>query len=250
MYCPHCGRDVAEDQNFCGNCGTRLAATATAGIAPDQERTQTPWESRETVGFFPGLFRTVKQAMFSPARFFRTMRVSGGYADPLLFALLAGMGGFIALSSWDILLSGVDRAFQAPDLRTGTLGVSGALAGAIATPLLLIGLLFFAAAFLHLVLSAVRGAAAGYEATFRVVCYGLSPCVLLAVPVFGAPVALIWTLTVITIGLREAHHTTRGKALFAVLFPFLVVCAFLVLALALFLGAVAASFGGMLQDYR
>ncbi len=57
-------------------------------------------------------------------------------------------------------------------------------------------------------------------------------------------------MTTAIIGLKEAHETSGGKAAAAVLFPLLFCCGLAVLAIALFMGAVAASFGYFFQTYR
>ena len=52
------------------------------------------------------------------------------------------------------------------------------------------------------------------------------------------------------IGIRDAHETTGGKATAAVLFPFLLCCGMMVLGAFLFMGAIASSFGAMMQMYK
>jgi hypothetical protein len=251
MFCPHCGNELAEIQAFCHHCGARLAEP---GPAVFSGRNKTPWEDRESVGFFTGLSRTVKETLFSPSDFFKRMPVTGGLTDPLVYALIVGMTGLMFFYFWDIVLRDSMRNFMSAELLAASeqnvfrnLGVSLA---AVMTPFFLIFWLFVASGLLHLVLLAVRGARAGYEATFRVVGYSVSPFVLLAVPVCGAPLTALWVMTIAVIGLREAHETSGGKAAFAVLFPFLLCCGLFVLAILLFMGAVAASFGSMMHLYR
>jgi hypothetical protein len=57
-------------------------------------------------------------------------------------------------------------------------------------------------------------------------------------------------MTIAIIGLREAHGTTSGKAAVAVLFPLIFCCGLIILAVALFMSAVAASFGDFFRMYR
>jgi hypothetical protein len=251
MFCPHCGKEITEGQAFCQYCGVRLA-----GSGPEvfPGRSKTPWEDRETVGFVSGLFRTVKETLFRPSEFFRKMPVTGGLTDPLLFALITGMTGLMFFYCWDILLHDSLRNFMTPELRAASeqslFGERGESFGAVMTPFLLILWLFIASGLLHLFLLMARGTRAGYAATFRVIAYSVSPFVFLAIPVCGMPVTALWVMTLAIIGLKEAHETSGGKAAFAVLFPFLFCCGLLVLALALFMGAVAASFGSMMHMYR
>jgi hypothetical protein len=250
MFCPHCGKDIADGQAFCRYCGERLAGT---GPAVFEGRGKTPWEDREAVGFVNGLFRTVKETLFRPSEFFRKMQVTGGLTDPLIFALIIGMVGLMFFNFWDILLRDSMQSFMSPELRAASernvFRGWGAPFAAVMTPFFLILWLFVVSGLLHLFLLFVRGAKAGYEATFRVVGYGVSPFVFLVIPACGMPITALWIMTIAIIGLKEAHETSGGKAAFAVLFPFLFCCGLLVFSIALLMGAVAASFGGMMHLY-
>jgi hypothetical protein len=228
---------------------------AETGASPSFiERSKTPWENREEIGLFPGLFRTMKDALFTPSEFFKKMPVSGGLTDPLLYALIVGMVGLMVHYFWDILLYNSMPDFIASEMKTsaGRSMVQGFRSpfAAMIMPFLLIFWLFIVSGALHLVLLLVRGASAGFEATFRVIAYGVSPFVALVLPFCGMPIAGVWVMTISVIGLKEAHGTTGGKAAFAVLFPFIFCCGILIAAIALFMGAVAASFGSIIHLYQ
>jgi hypothetical protein len=117
-------------------------------------------------------------------------------------------------------------------------------------PFLLIIWLFIVSGMLHLFLMIVGGARAGFEATFRVVSYSVSPYLLMVIPYCGVLITPLWALSLFMIGIRDAHETTGGKATAAVLFPFLLCCGMMVLAAFLFMGAIASSFGAMMQMYK
>lgn len=251
MFCPTCGNEVAEEQAFCQHCGAPLGP---ATAAPEETRTGTPWEARHDLGFFNGLFTTVKETLFTPSVFFRNMPVTGGLTDPLLYALIVGMTGLMAFYVWDILLRDPLQSFMSPQLRAAA--EQNALYSqrspffAVLTPFFLLVWLFVIAGVQHVILLLVRGAQAGFEATFRVVGYSVSPFVFLLLPLCGMPVASMWMLVLTVVGLKEAHRISGGKAAFAVLFPIILCCGLFLLVITLFLGAVAASFGSMLQHYR
>ena len=118
---------------------------------------------------------------------------------------------------------------------------------AIITPFLLILWLFVIAGMLHLFLLLVRGAKAGFEATFRVVSYSVSPFLFMVIPFCGMLITALWAMMVAIIGLREAHETSGGKAAFAVLFPFIFCCGVVIILAMLFMGALVASFGSLTQ---
>ncbi len=254
MFCPACGQQVADDQVFCHHCGTRISDADGSETAGDV-RTPTPWENREHVGYFGGLFATLKEVLFRPAGFFRFMPVKGGLVDPLLYALIVGMAGIMAFYFWDSLFHDSVQTFMSQEMHI-TAGehdlfrTVGTFLTAVMAPFVLILWIFIVAGVLYAVLLMVRGANAGFEATFRVVSYGMSPFILLIIPFCGTPIAGLWVIFLFVIGLREAHKTTGGKAAFAVFFPFLFCCGMAVLFITLLMGALAASFGAMMHSYR
>ncbi len=254
MFCPHCGKEIADGQVFCQYCGVRVGEAVSAGPMPGTGRSKTPWEERQTIGFMAGFFRTLKKALFHPTDFFRTMTVTGGLTDPLLFAMVVGMVGLTFFYFWDTLLHSSMQNFMSPELRAasehGAFGALGASIAAILTPFFLILWLFAVSGMLHLFLLIVGGARAGFEATFRVVSYGISTFLFLILPVCGMPIVWVWSLILAIIGLKEAHGTSGGRAAAAVLLPLIFCCGVLALALALFMGAVAASFGDIVRMYK
>ncbi len=249
MFCSNCGNEAPEGSAFCQHCGTKLAAGP--GLEQVGGRVKTPWEDREQNGFVSGLFSTIREVLFTPSAFFKKMQVKGGLTDPLLFGLIVGMVGLMFLYFWDIVLHDSVRNMLTPELRAiarDSLAQSmGVAVTAAITPLMLVIWLFTVSGLLNLFLMFVRGARAGYEATFRVVSYSLSPFFFLAIPFCGSLLTAIWFITLAVIGLREAHETSGGKAAFAVFFPVLCCCGFMILAAVLFMGAVAASFGTLMH---
>jgi hypothetical protein len=248
MFCPHCGKEVAGGQVFCQHCGSRLVEDR-EGVISAGGREKTPWEDRESTGYLGGLFRTVKEILFSPARFFRTMAVTGGLTDPMLYALIIGMTGLMFFYLWDILLHDSMQNFMTPEMRAaaGRAAMRGgsSVFAAIITPFLLILWLFVIAGMLHLFLLLVRGAKAGFEATFRVVSYSVSPFLFMVIPFCGMLITALWAMFVVIIGLREAHETSGGKAAFAVLLPLIFCCGVVALLAVIFMGAIAASLGSL-----
>ena len=251
MFCPTCGKELADDQAFCQHCGTPQVISSDKG-QPIQ--TVTPWEARRERGFFTGLFSTIKETLFSPTAFFKSMPVYGGLTDPLLYALIVGMAGLIVFYFWDALLRAplqnyVDTSFRAATEQDVLFSRGGPLF-AILSPFFLLCWIFVIAGIQHLILLIFRGAQSGFEATFRVVCYSISPFIFLMVPVCGMPVASTWSIVLAIIGLKEAHRISGGKATVAVLGPLLACCGLLLIMIVLFLSAFAAAFSGMIQHYR
>ena len=235
MFCQHCGNEIVEGQVFCQHCGTRLVAEDHAsGATPlDAGRSKTPWEDRATNGFFNGLFKTVNEVLFSPSAFFKKMPVTGGLTDPLLYAMIVGTVGLLFLSVWHLLLHDPMQSFVTPEMSAAGRGISSNVASPLGTammPFLLIIWLFIVSGMLHLFVMIVGGAKAGFEATFRVVSYSVSPFLFMVIPYCGVLITPLWALSLFMIGIRDAHETTGGKATAAVLFPFLFCCGMMVLA--------------------
>lgn len=248
MFCPHCGKEIVEGRAFCQYCGAALVETAPVA----RVRSSTPWEQRESLGFLNGFAKTAQDVLFRPGEFFKTMSVTGGLTDPLLFALVIGMIGLMFFHFWDILLHDSLQSFMTPEMKNAAGGFRGPgmAATAVFMPFLLMFWLVVVSGMLHLVLHLARGAKAGFEATFRVVCYGTSPFLFLIVPYCGALITFLWFMILNIIGLKEAHETTGGKAVFTVLFPLIFCCGAVILATTLLMGAVAASFGALMHIHR
>lgn len=258
MFCPECGKEVTEDQLFCQHCGTKLREQETEGapkekaseetvIAASEENKRTAWEDRETRGFFRGLFRTMSDVLFRPTEFFKNMPVTGGLTDPLLYALIVGMTGFMFSYLWQILTRDAMENVMPGMYGQHLLQGFGLTVTAFLSPFFVIIGLFVSAGILHLCLLMVKGANSGFEASFRVASYSQSANVFLIIPFCGGLLAIVWSIVLFIIGVREAHRTTSGKAAFAVFFPAIVCCGLMAFAVALFLGAAAGSLGLLMQ---
>jgi hypothetical protein len=205
------------------------------GTPIDAPEGSTPWEDMASLGFFTALFRTMKEVLFAPTAFFRKMPVSSGFAPPLFYGVILGFVGGLIAFLLQVALSGSMGSFP------GGEGVEGVERGihlfqttfiiiyAIFLPFLIAVGLFIASGIFHLCLLIVGAGKRGFEATFRVVAYANSTQVFAIVPFVGGFIALIYDLVLWTIGFRESHRTTTGKALIAVLLPMIVVVFFVVL---------------------
>ncbi len=247
MFCPHCGKEIPGDQAFCQYCGTGVTAPAPGAGG----REKVPWEDRGTQGTFGGMIKTLKESLFNPSGFFKKMAVTGGLADPILYALIVGMIGIMFSYLWQILFQGTMQSFLPAEMKTmpgykifHTLGLAVV---AVVMPFVIILGLFISSGILHLFLMLVKGTKAGFEATFRVVSYSYSTNILNVIPFCGGVIASVWSIVLIIIGLKEAHETSGGKAAFAVLFPFLLCCGLVVAVVLLMMGVIAASIGAAAQ---
>lgn len=244
MVCQQCGKEISEGQTFCHHCG------APAAGRPRDTRMRTPWEDRSGHGFVKGLIRTLKESMFNPTEFFKSMPVTGGLTDPLLYAMIIGMIGTAFSYLWQVifqatLMSCIPLDMEiVPDYRV--FQAMGFAVAAVIMPFMIIIVLFIWSGILHLFLMMAGGAKAGFEATFRAAAYSNGPLILNVIPFCGGVIAWIWSIVLVIIGLREAQKASTGKAVFAVLAP-LVLCCGLILAGMVMMGLMAAAASGIWQ---
>jgi hypothetical protein len=171
----------------------------------------------------PSFVQTVRDVLFDPVNFFRSIRREGDFLNPLIFAiicaLITGVIGGILRLIFTLVRGG---------------GFGGALGSLIANIIFIpigtaIGLFIGAGIYHLLVLLIIRPSHAGYEATFRVVAYAAVLQLLswLAfIPILGIVVAIaiaIYNVVLTVIGIREMHATTTGRAVAVVLIPVVVI---------------------------
>ena len=205
---------------------------------PPGESPALPWQERERLGIFTAFVETVKLFVSAPDEAWRRTRETGGYGEPLLFAVLAGWAAVLVSTLYDILLPKPwKNLLPAEFAGREALGPRGVGAGcvAIVAPLLLAGALYVVAGVLHAslwVVGALRGSASGFEGTFRVVSYSMVSQVANVVPYVGWLVALVWGFYLQVKGAERLHRTTAGRAAAALVLPLAVVIVLLLLVLA------------------
>jgi hypothetical protein len=185
---------------------------------------------------------TVRNVLLNPVGFFRGIARRGDFVGPLVFAVIC------ALISG--LLSGLVRFLLA--LIGGDIGTAlvSLLSGIFLTPIFTVIGLFIGAGIYHLlVILLIKPSNAGFEATLRVAAY-VSVVQLVtwiaAIPILGwlvAMVAVVYSIYLSVMGIREVHAATTGRAALVVLIP----TAILFLIAILLVGAAALVFFGSQQ---
>jgi len=187
-----------------------------------------PWEARDTRGFLPALLDTLGLFLSRPSEAWARTRESGDIGSPLLFAVLV---------AWvSIIIQTVTmRVINIPALpgRWGKYGMmeSHGMAGLIGTiilaPIFVMIVLFIVSLILHvccLIVGALTDSRAGLEGTLRVVAYSDAAHIASVVPFIGPLIAVVWWIVLAVMGISRIHHTTQGKAIAAILIPFVVCC--------------------------
>jgi hypothetical protein len=203
-----------------------------------------PWERRAEIGFFPGLFETIRAVLLEPSKAFGGMPITGGLGAPLFFFVLVGSIGGLAGFVYQAVLNSISPASTPQDeAMMALLGSTAVIGGSIMImPVILAAVAFVTSGLIHLALMVIGGANRPFEATFRVVSYsGGATAVLQLLPVCGAFAATIWNFIVMVIGISTVHKIGTGRAAVAVLLPTLVCCGLILAAVF----ALVAAAGGM-----
>jgi len=221
---------------------------------PSPNRPGLPWDNGKD---FNTLLETAKQLITAPARAYADMREKGDYASPLIFALVFIVISAVAQAVWQIIGIGGSTAWMDqlgsmdPEVAEmvaayGTVSAGSAIAG-IFTSLIggLIGLFLISGLFhlMLMILGALKDSSAGFEGTFRTVSYTQVVQLAALIPFAGPLIALVWGIILYTIGLASVHRTTQGKAVAAVLIPFVICCVCILVAVFALMGTIMAALG-------
>jgi len=192
---------------------------------PIEEPTgSTPWEDMASLGFFTAFFRTMKEVLFSPTTFFRNMPVSKGMGSPLWYGVIISFLGTTVGLLEQYAFSGFIGSFSQAEGMEGVNFFQTAflLMYVFILPILIAIGLFIGSGIFHICLMIVGAGKRGFEATFRVVSYTSSSQAFALVPFLGGFIIVIYNLVLWTIGFRESHRTTTGRAFIAVLLPMII----------------------------
>ena len=176
------------------------------------------YDLSDPVGSFVDVVRRVA---FRPAAFFAGLPRQGSLLSPLVFALIC-----IEVS---VILVGLLTFLGVPGGITSLFGVRGNqgflafVGGLVLTPIAGAVGVFLTALVTHLLVALVVGSRhSGFGATFRIVAYSSVTALVGWIPFIGW-IASLYRLYLATVGIREMHSTTTGRALLVVLLPALLI---------------------------
>jgi hypothetical protein len=243
VTCPQCGF-VQPEGDECVKCGIIISkfmqyqemARSIEGQVREisSEEKVSPWESGG--GFFLAYLRTTREALFSPTQFFKKVSAGEGYWSPLIYGIISGTIGFGVSLVYQWLFFSALIPLQIHALIPYNLILTLSLIG---IPLMVASTIFIGSAITHLCLMIVGGNKSGYQATFRAICYSYCAHLFDIVPFIGSFIGSVYMIILIIFGVREGHGISTGKAVLAVLLPFIVMVGLGILAaifLPMFLG--------------
>ena len=168
----------------------------------------------------------VRRVVFQPSAFFAGLPRQGSLLSPLLFALVC--------TEISVLLVGLLTFLDVPGGITWLFGARGNqgflafLGGLVIAPIAGTVGVFLTALVTHLLVILVVGSGhSGFGATFRIVAYSSVTSLVSWIPFVGWLFSL-YRLYLATVGIREMHATTTGKALLIVVLPAILILALVV----------------------
>lgn len=205
-------------------------STVSSDTSPDF-----PWPPRPHESILDAAATTWKDSVFHPASFFRRMPREFDFGWVLGYYVVVGVLGWGLGLFWEMMFPGsmLDRFFP-PDTTP-----SNPVIEFLFSPVILLIAVFMFGGIVHLFLLMFGAAKHGFNTTIRVFCFAVGPTLFEVVPFLGGAVGSIWSLVITVIGLREAHESTTGRALAAVLVPAFLALILIIMALLIgvFLGA-------------
>lgn len=212
-----------------------------------------PWEERDRLGFFEALIETVKLIVTAPKDAFSRLRRDGDLIWPLVFGLILSWIGQFFAQIWNLIFGGVMQSMMGGFGDLEGMAAFGATSAVQTVVVLILWPLFFAiilfimAGIYHLCLMLVGGveqSPLGFEGTFKVAAYANVAQLAAVVPILGGLIALVASVVLTVIGFAEAHKTTQGKAVLAVLIPWALCCICVIVAMVIFGASLAAMMAG------
>ena len=178
----------------------------------------------------------VKRVVLQPSAFFARLPRQGSFLNPLVFALVC--------TEISVLLVGLLGLIDVPGGFNSLIGARGDqgflefLGGLVIAPIAGAVGIFLTALVTHVLVVLVVGPGhAGFGATFRIISYSSVTSLASWIPLIGWIFSL-YRLYLATVGIREMHATTTGRALLVVLLPAILVLLLVVVVV----GASAALF--------
>lgn len=235
MLCSKCYRDMSPLEGKCPLCGEALPGDSGTGeTVPVADAARAdgrgcPWEERERIGTFAAFGETLQKSLFHPSAFFGALPTGGRVGTAFIYAFIVGTLSAAVSMMW-LRVIGNWIPFDTSELEIPHLSGNVWYVGLALMPLVIFVSTVLRSAFLHLSLVLLGGANESYAATLKTVCYATSASILDVFPFFvlpfvGNPIARVWRVVLLVVGLREVHGISTGRALLAWLLPFLVVTA-------------------------
>ncbi len=210
--------------------GPGVAAAAPVAPEPGSAR-PIPWEDPE-LPRLPAFYRTLREVLARPQAFFQALG-RDGWAEALAFALITGTVGLLACLFWGTLLYAVvsrslAEAWGIPQVYTVGTGITIFLI--VLSPVVVLFNQGFGALCLWAAV-ALAGAGRGLNPAWRIYNYAQGAMVAGLIPFLGAPLAGLWVLWLVYLGVQAAFQTSGWRTLGVLVLFLLLQTFFLILLL-------------------
>ena len=196
-------------------------------LTTEPETERFPWPPAEQESVLTAFADSWRGAALEPARFFRSMPERAPVGPALLYYLPLGIAVAGATMFWSLVGLNISALSRVAGIEATSDAMSPVI-DFLMSPLILLVSLFVSAGVTHLMLLMFGAGKNGFGTTGRVFAFAYSPQILAVIPWVGQAVGMVWMVVIAIIGLREAHRTSTGRAVAAVLIPFLVAVLFIV----------------------
>lgn len=201
------------------------SAASVPGLLPESPRADgsegdrpVPWDLRAQLGFWRAWWRTLKESLTGPDRFFARACNSPHTKAPLLYATVAVWLGTAWLTLVSTLISLVVAGERMEPAGIRTVGL--AVGSPALVPLAVLALIYVAGAVPYLG-ARLSGGQGGYRANARALAFAMGPCA------FGVlhPVVLVAgavaSAVLVIFAMKHVHRLSGGRAAMVVLLPLL-----------------------------
>lgn len=234
--CPKCGAPIPlADARFCPVCGHALLGGEQKIV--DQTKPGTvAWESIETIGIFPALWRTLRDCLVYPNQFFAAMAGSRKAGMALVYALILGSTGAVLSVIW--------AHFVDPGIFSSMPWLSGLRGGKASSaamlmfmPLMIAVKEYVVTLYFHVLVVLSRTKHRDIKSTFMAVCYAESASAFNIVPIAGSFLSAVFSVIILAAAFSKIHRMSTFKAVVIILLPLFIVGILLVIASAAAVGA-------------
>ncbi len=254
----------------CKRCGFEFPKAGFTSIEPWEcpvcGALSNPPRPKGGVECIQAYFKDVWQIITEPTLFFRHLSTHGGLTRPLSFALITHWLGTAFSFLWHLVLGGVfshffqkmiqmsnpvsdidssGRTTQLIEIRDRIIQWFFGAGPIIADPFITLFSILFTSFFVFMgaricVSPGKEGhpPEISFESAVRIICFGLSPTLLAAIPFFGGIIAPLAVIIVTVIGAQEVYRISLGRAIIVALFPKVFFIGILMTGLLLFIVAV------------
>jgi hypothetical protein len=196
-----------------------------------------PWPPSSGESPVQAFVDTWRESTFHPKGFFASMPESAPMGPSILYFLLLGITVAAIGLFWGSVLPKPDLDTAGVPNVFATLSQLPGIVAFLLSPVFQIIALFVGAAVTQVMLLVLVPQRGPYSRTVRVYCFAHSPALFGIIPFVGAFIAAIWSIYVAIVGLREAHHTSTGRAAAVVLLPTILLFIAFMIVIAVVVGA-------------